>query len=250
MPTIANLADNSQYKQFIVILINLLQPDIPQQLIHGPKVGFAQQPPNHCRIAHLQQDSYSESGSSSLRSSPYSSLGDVPLDPTLSHHGLHILASSATNTPLPPHLWTPYLDQNVYGASNVPVWGNSYALSNPINIPPRLNFGTRFADPSMGYGASSSIPNRAQTNLSTNFPSIHQTSSVPHTYNRLDYLDQGLFQNQTMNGEASDVNVQTQGVENVEKEDLPLVVDESYSSSEDENGERDAYAFICMLKYK
>ena len=119
-----------------------------------------------------------------------------------------------------------------------------------MNIPPRLNFGTRFPDPSMCYGAASSIPNRAQTNLITNFPPTHQTSSVPHTYNQRDYLDQGLFQNQTTNGEASDVNVQTQGVEDVEEEDLPLVVDESYSSSEDENGKRDGYAFICMFKHK
>ena len=46
------------------------------------------------------------------------------------------------------------------------------------------------------------------------------------------------------------MNVQTQGVEDVEEEDLPLVVDESYSSSEDENGKRDGYAFICMFKHK
>mgnify|MGYP001800991809 CR=1 FL=1 len=46
------------------------------------------------------------------------------------------------------------------------------------------------------------------------------------------------------------MNVQPQGVEDVEEEDLPLVVDESYSSSEDENGKRDEYAFICMFKHK
>ena len=46
------------------------------------------------------------------------------------------------------------------------------------------------------------------------------------------------------------MNVQTQSVEDVEEEDLPLVVDESYSSSEDENGKQDGFVFICMFKYK
>ena len=146
---------------------------MPQQLVEEVSyAGYAQPLSYHHHLTHLQHDSYSDSGRGSVTSSPASIVEEVPLDATSPQHGLNILASSATNL-----LWRPYNLGNVeLGASNVPYWGNSLAMSNPIDIPARLSFGMGLPDQNMGYGAADNTPFRAQTNLSTSFPSAYQTN--------------------------------------------------------------------------
>ena len=220
---------------------------MPQQLVGEVSYArYAQQLSYHHHLTHLQHDSYSDSGRGSVTSSPASIVEEVPLDATSPHHGLNILASSETNL-----LCRPYnLGNGEFGASNVPYWGNSLAMSNPVNIPPRLSFGMGLPDRSMGYGAANNTPVRARTNLSTTFPSAYQTNGGSHMHHGRDSHYGEPFQNRTTNGEIRDVNVQPQGVEDVEEEDRPLVVDESFSSSDEENGKQDRFAFICMLKHR
>ena len=220
---------------------------MPQQLVEEISyAGYAQPLSYHHHLTHLQQDSYSDSGRGSVTSSPASILEEGPLDATSPHHGLNILASSATNL-----LWRPYnLGNGELGASNVPYWGNSLAMSNPVNIPPRRSYGMGLPNGSMGYGAANNTPVRAQTNLSTTFPSTYQTNGESHMHHGRDTHYGKPFQNRTTNGEIRDVNVQSQGVEDIEEEDCPLVVDESFSSSDEENGKQDRFAFICMLKHR
>lgn len=136
----------------------------------------------------------------------------------------------------------PYTGNYQGGATNFGLINDIHASANPVDIPQTQHFpvGIRFAFPRMGYRTAALPPHQAQTALSTNsLPFKSATDGMIEHHNQHETYQTENDHRDGLNTQSDETKTSYNGYVHVhyaEDDEPPLVVDDSFSSSDNEDG--------------